>query len=61
MAELKKLSPKINTVLSIRDGWNFGIGFFAVAFIFTFIVIPAISCSAAIILAMLGLSLPTGG
>lgn len=49
--------PGVAVHLTIRDGWNFGIGFFVAAFIFTFIIVPAIACSALILISLLGISL----
>lgn len=45
----KPKTGTLNIKLSQRDGWNFGLGFFAAAFVFTFIIVPTIGCLAIII------------
>ena len=52
---IKRLSPK-PTELNFRQGFNFGMGFMAAVLIFSVVIIPALACGAAVILA----SLPTG-
>lgn len=65
MATVKKISPQknaqlIKSVLTYRDGWNFGIGFFFAAFVFSFVIVPAIICMALSLLSILGGVLPSG-
>ncbi|MCP4362646.1 MAG: hypothetical protein GY796_31975 [Chloroflexi bacterium] len=51
MSEQKKL----NIILTHKDGWNFGLGFFAAAFVFTFILIPILACVTFLSIAVLGI------
>lgn len=50
----KPKTGTLNIKLSQRDGWNFGLGFFAAAFVFTFIIVPTIGCLAIIIISLYG-------
>lgn len=43
--------------LTQRDGWNFGLGFFLAAFVFTFILIPAVFCLVSLLLMFFGSAL----
>lgn len=44
-------------LLRFREGWFFGMGFFTAAFVFSFVIVPAIGCMAFIALSILGISL----
>lgn len=48
-----KKTQELKVVLGQRDGWNFGLGFMAAVFVFSFILIPLLICSVAAALAML--------
>lgn len=39
------------------DGFNFGLGFFAAAFVFSFVIVPTIICLGALALTVVGGSL----
>lgn len=43
--------------LNFRQGFNFGLGFWTAAFIFSFIIVPAMFCSIVILLSVFGSAL----
>ena len=54
------LSPTLSSPpspLTFKDGWNFGLGFFTAAFIFSFVIIPTVSCMMFLALTIFGASL----
>ncbi len=55
MSELKNLKPKQQ--LAFNDGLWFGMGFWTAATVFAMVVLPLLSCAAAVAFMTIGVSL----
>ena len=51
MSQLKRLKPNR---LTFTEGFNFGLGFFSAALVFSVIIVPALACGAFFILSAIG-------
>ena len=54
---VKAVKTKKTGELNFRQGFNFGLGFWTAAFIFSFVIVPAMFCSIVILLSVFGSAL----
>lgn len=50
----KIVQTKSSIGLSLKDGWNFGLGFSAALFIFSLLIVPTIFCLISILVMVFG-------
>lgn len=58
---LTKTAKPESKRVTFSDGFRFGLGFWAAAFVFSFIIIPAIFCTLFLLISVAGLSIPALG